>query len=187
MKIGIPKEIKNNENRVGMTPAGVFELINSGHLVYVQENAGFGSGFTDTDYKEVGAKVLGTIEEVYSMSDMIVKVKEPIKNEYPLIKANQVIFTYFHFASSEQLTKAMIKSKAICIAYETVEAEDGSLPLLIPMSEVAGRMAIQQGAKYLEKPIKGRGVLLGGVPGVPPGKVLVLGAGTVGILSLIHI
>ena len=181
MKIGIPKEIKNNENRVGMTPAGVFELINSGHLVYVQEDAGFGSGFTNTDYKEVGAKVLGTIEEVYSMSDMIVKVKEPIKNEYPLIKANQVIFTYFHFASSEQLTKAMIKSKAICIAYETVEAEDGSLPLLIPMSEVAGRMAIQQGAKYLEKPIKGRGVLLGGVPGVPPGKVLVLGAGTVGI------
>ena len=181
MKIGIPKEIKNNENRVGMTPAGVFELINSGHLVYVQEDAGFGSGFTNTDYKEVGAKVLGTIEEVYSMSDLIVKVKEPIKNEYPLIKANQVIFTYFHFASSEQLTKAMIKSKAICIAYETVEAEDGSLPLLIPMSEVAGRMAIQQGAKYLEKPIKGRGVLLGGVPGVPPGKVLVLGAGTVGI------
>lgn len=181
MKIGVPKEIKNNENRVGMTPAGVFELINSGHLVYVQENAGFGSGFTDTDYKEVGAKVLGTIEEVYSISDMIVKVKEPIKNEYPLIKANQVIFTYFHFASSEPLTKAMIKSKAICIAYETVEAEDGSLPLLIPMSEVAGRMAIQQGAKYLEKPIKGRGVLLGGVPGVPPGKVLVLGAGTVGI------
>ena len=179
MKIGIPKEIKNNENRVGMTPAGVFELINSGHLVYVQEDAGFGSGFTNTDYKEVGAKVLGTIEEVYSMSDLIVKVKEPIKNEYPLIKANQVIFTYFHFASSEQLTKAMIKSKAICIAYETVEAEDGSLPLLIPMSEVAGRMAIQQGAKYLEKPIKGRGVLLGGVPGVPPGKVLVLGAGTV--------
>ena len=181
MKIGVPKEIKNNENRVGMTPAGVFELINSGHLVYVQENAGFGSGFTDTDYKEVGAKVLGTIEEVYSISDMIVKVKEPIKNEYPLIKANQVIFTYFHFASSEPLTRAMIKSKAICIAYETVEAEDGSLPLLIPMSEVAGRMAIQQGAKYLEKPIKGRGVLLGGVPGVPPGKVLVLGAGTVGI------
>lgn len=117
MKIGVPKEIKNNENRVGMTPAGVFELINSGHLVYVQENAGFGSGFTDTDYKEVGAKVLGTIEEVYSISDMIVKVKEPIKNEYPLIKANQVIFTYFHFASSEPLTKAMIKSKAICIAY----------------------------------------------------------------------
>ena len=181
MIIGIPKEIKNNENRVGMTPAGVFELINSGHLVYVQENAGFGSGFTDTDYREVGAKVLVTIEEIYALSDMIVKVKEPIKKEYALIKADQVIFTYFHFASSEALTKAMIKSKAICIAYETVEAEDGSLPLLIPMSEVAGRMAIQQGAKYLEKPIKGRGVLLGGVPGVPPGKVLVLGAGTVGI------
>ena len=181
MKVGIPKEIKDNENRVGMTPAGVFELINNGHFVYVQENAGFGSGFTDTDYKEVGAKVLRTIDEVYASSDMIVKVKEPIKKEYALIKADQVIFTYFHFASSEALTNAMIKSKAICIAYETVEAEDGSLPLLIPMSEVAGRMAIQQGAKYLEKPIKGRGVLLGGVPGVPPGKVLVLGAGTVGI------
>ena len=181
MKIGVPKEIKNNENRVGMTPAGVFELINSGHLVYVQENAGFGSGFTDTDYKDVGAEILSTIEEVYALSEMIVKVKEPIKKEYTLIKADQVIFTYFHFASSEPLTKAMIKSKAICIAYETVEAEDGSLPLLIPMSEVAGRMAIQQGAKHLEKPIKGRGVLLGGVPGVPPGKVLILGAGTVGI------
>ena len=181
MKIGIPKEIKNNENRVGMTPAGVFELTKSKHIVYVQENAGFGSGFTDTDYKEAGAQILNTIDEVYLSSDMIVKVKEPIAQEYDLIQPHHVVFTYFHFASSEVLTKAMIKSRAVCIAYETVEAEDGSLPLLIPMSEVAGRMAIQQGAKYLEKPIKGRGVLLGGVPGVPPGKVLVLGAGTVGI------
>ena len=181
MKIGVPKEIKNNENRVGMTPAGVFELIKIGHSVYIQENAGFGSGFTDTDYKVVGANILSSIEEVYAICDMIVKVKEPIEDEYALIKPKQVIFTYFHFASSEVLTKAMIKSNAICIAYETVEDEDGSLPLLIPMSEVAGRMAVQQGAKYLEKPIKGRGVLLGGVPGVPPGKVLVLGAGTVGI------
>jgi len=181
MKIGVPKEIKNNENRVGMTPAGVFELIKIGHSVYIQENAGFGSGFTDTDYKVVGGNILGSIEEIYAISDMIVKVKEPIEDEYALIKPKQVIFTYFHFASSEVLTKAMIKSNAICIAYETVEDEDGSLPLLIPMSEVAGRMAVQQGAKYLEKPIKGRGVLLGGVPGVPPGKVLVLGAGTVGI------
>ncbi|MEM1001317.1 MAG: alanine dehydrogenase [Bacteroidota bacterium] len=181
MKIGIPKEIKNNENRVGMTPAGVFELTKNNHKVFVQENAGFGSGFTDTDYREAGAQILDTIEEVYALSEMIVKVKEPIEREYPLIKAHHVVFTYFHFASSEVLTKAMIKSKAVCIAYETVENEDGSLPLLIPMSEVAGRMAIQQGAKYLEKPIKGRGVLLGGVPGVPPGKVLVLGAGTVGI------
>ncbi len=181
MKIGVPKEIKNNENRVGMTPAGVFELIKIGHSVYIQENAGFGSGFTDTDYKVVGGNILSSIEEIYAISDMIVKVKEPIEKEYTLIKPNQVVFTYFHFASSEVLTKAMIKSNAVCIAYETVEDDSGSLPLLIPMSEVAGRMAVQQGAKYLEKPIKGRGVLLGGVPGVPPGKVLVLGAGTVGI------
>ncbi len=181
MIIGVPKEIKNNESRVGMTPAGVFELTKNNHKVYVQSDAGFGSGFFNDDYIEAGALILETIEEVYAISDMIVKVKEPIEPEYALIKPNQVIFTYFHFASSETLTKAMIDSKSVCIAYETVEDEDGSLPLLIPMSEVAGRMAIQQGAKYLEKPIKGRGVLLGGVPGVPPGKVLVLGAGIVGI------
>ncbi|WP_303318874.1 alanine dehydrogenase [Flavivirga abyssicola] len=181
MKIGIPKEIKNNENRVGMTPAGVFELTKRNHTVYIQTSAGFGSGFFDEDYQKAGAIILNSIEEVYASSDMIVKVKEPIQEEYQLIKPNQIVFTYFHFASSEILTKAMIKSDAICIAYETVEEADGSLPLLIPMSEVAGRMSIQQGAKYLEKPIKGRGVLLGGVPGVPPGKVLVLGAGIVGI------
>ncbi len=181
MIIGVPKEIKNNESRVGMTPAGVFELTKNNHKVYVQSNAGFGSGFFNDDYIEAGALILETIEEVYAISDMIVKVKEPIESEYALIKPDQVIFTYFHFASSETLTKAMIDSKSVCIAYETVEDDDGSLPLLVPMSEVAGRMAIQQGAKYLEKPIKGRGVLLGGVPGVPPGKVLVLGAGIVGI------
>jgi len=181
MIIGVPKEIKNNESRVGMTPAGVFELVKNDHTVYIQKDAGFGSGFFDKDYKEVGAHILDTIEEVYAKSDMIVKVKEPIEQEYALIKPNQVLFTYFHFASSEVLTKAMIASQSVCIAYETVEDNDGSLPLLVPMSEVAGRMAIQQGAKYLEKPIKGRGVLLGGVPGVPPGKVLVLGAGIVGI------
>ena len=181
MKIGVPKEIKNNESRVGMTPAGVFELIKNNHTVYVQQDAGFGSGFFDTDYAVVGAILVPTAAEVYAQADMIVKVKEPIQEEYPLIKENQVVFTYFHFASSEELTIAMIQSKAVCIAYETVEETDGSLPLLTPMSEVAGRMAIQQGAKYLEKPIKGRGVLLGGVPGVPPGKVLVLGAGIVGI------
>ena len=181
MKIGVPKEIKNNENRVGMTPAGVFELTKNNHKVFVQKDAGFGSGFFDEDYKDVGATVLDTIEEVYAAADMIVKVKEPIAKEYPLINKDQVVFTYFHFASSEPLTKAMLKSEAVCIAYETVEDRDGSLPLLTPMSEVAGRMAIQQGAKYLEKPIKGRGVLLGGVPGVPPGKVLILGAGVVGI------
>ncbi|PQJ74543.1 alanine dehydrogenase [Polaribacter gangjinensis] len=181
MKIGIPKEIKNNENRVGMTPAGVFALKKHNHTVYVQSTAGEGSGFLDKDYEEVGAIILPTIEEVYASSEMIVKVKEPIVSEYDLIQEDQVIFTYFHFASSEELTKAMIRRKAICIAYETVEDEDGTLPLLTPMSEVAGRMAIQQGAKYLEKPIKGRGILLGGVPGVAPGKVLILGAGVVGV------
>ncbi len=181
MKIGVPKEIKNNENRVGMTPAGVFELIKNGHTVYVQSTAGLGSGFSDQDYVDAGATILNTIEEVYEISEMIVKVKEPIEPEYNLIREDQVIFTYFHFASSEALTKAMVNSKSICIAYETVEATDGSLPLLTPMSEVAGRMSIQQGAKFLEKPLQGRGILLGGVPGVPPAKVLVLGAGVVGL------
>jgi alanine dehydrogenase len=181
MKIGIPKEIKNNESRVGMTPAGVFELTKKNHTVFIQTTAGEGSGFFDKDYVEVGATILQSIEEVYSKSEMVIKVKEPIALEYPFIKENQIVFTYFHFASSEPLTKAMIKSKAICIAYETVEDAEGTLPLLTPMSEVAGRMAIQQGAKYLEKPIKGRGILLGGVPGVAPGKVLVLGAGVVGV------
>ncbi len=181
MKIGVPKEIKNNENRVGLTPAGVFELVKNQHIVFVQCGAGVGSGFFDEDYEAAGATILMSNVEIYALSDMIVKVKEPITEEYPLIRPNQIIFTYFHFASSKELTQAMIASKAICIAYETVEDEDGSLPLLTPMSEVAGRMAIQQGAKYLEKPIKGRGILLGGVPGVPPGRVLVLGAGVVGI------
>lgn len=181
MKIGVPKEIKNYESRVAVTPAGVFELVNCGHQVFVQEGAGEGSGFSDDDYKETGAYMLPTIEAVYAMTDMIVKVKEPIAYEYNLVKKNQIVFTYFHFASSRELTEAMINSKAVCIAYETVTDAEGTLPLLTPMSEVAGRMAIQQGAKYLEKPIKGRGVLLGGVPGVPPGKVLVLGAGVVGV------
>lgn len=181
MIVGIPKEIKNNESRVGMTPAGVFELVKHNHKVYVQSNAGDGSGFFNQDYQQAGAIILDTIGQVYAISDMIVKVKEPIEEEYDLIQKGQIVFTYFHFASSEVLTKAMIKQKAICIAYETVEDEEGTLPLLTPMSEVAGRMAIQQGAKYLEKPVKGRGVLLGGVPGVAPGKVLVLGAGVVGI------
>ena len=181
MIIGIPKEIKNNESRVGMTPAGVFELTKRNHKVYIQSQAGFGSGFFDNDYQGVGAIILETIEEIYAIAEMIVKVKEPIEIEYNLIKPNQIVFTYFHFASSKALTEAMIKSKSVCIAYETVEDEDGSLPLLTPMSEVAGRMAIQQGAKYLEKPVKGRGILLGGVPGVSPGKVLILGAGVVGV------
>lgn len=181
MKIGLPKEIKNNENRVALTPGGVFELVRKGHEVLVQASAGEGSGFLDEDYAAAGATIVPDIASVYNNSEMIVKVKEPIAEEYPLIKPGQILFTYFHFASSPELTRAMLNSGAICIAYETVADIDGTLPLLTPMSEVAGRMAIQQGAKYLEKPIKGRGVLLGGVPGVPPGKVLVLGAGVVGI------
>lgn len=180
MIIGVPKEIKQSENRVALTPAGALEFTKRGHTVYVQSTAGVGSGFEDSEYVEAGAKILPTIEEVYGIAEMIIKVKEPIEKEYSLVKPNQLLFTYFHFASYEPLTKAMINSNAVCLAYETVEASDRSLPLLVPMSEVAGRMAIQQGAKYLEKPQKGRGVLLGGVPGVPPAKVLVLGGGVVG-------
>jgi alanine dehydrogenase len=180
MIIGVPKEIKNNENRVALTPAGVAEMKNNGHSVYVQATAGEGSGFEDAEYTAAGAVVLATIEEVYAIAEMIIKVKEPIASEYPLIKKDQLLFTYFHFASSEPLTHAMIERQAICLAYETVEKTDRSLPLLVPMSEVAGRMSIQEGAKYLEKPLKGRGILLGGVPGVPPAKVLVLGGGIVG-------
>ncbi|WP_259014051.1 alanine dehydrogenase [Emticicia fluvialis] len=180
MIIGVPKEIKNNENRVALTPAGVAEFKKHGHTVYVQSTAGEGSGFSDEEYTKAGATLLPTIEEVYGIAEMIVKVKEPIASEYNLIKKDQLLFTYFHFASSEELTHAMIKQQAVCLAYETVEKADRSLPLLVPMSEVAGRMAIQEGAKYLEKPLKGKGILLGGVPGVPPAKVLVLGGGIVG-------
>ena len=181
MIIGVPKEIKNNENRVGLTPAGAFELVHDGHKVFVQKTAGIGSGFSDAEYKKAGAKILPTIEAVYKKAEMIMKVKEPIKSEYKLVKENQLLFTYFHFASHKPLTTAMVKAKAICLAYETVELADRSLPLLVPMSEVAGRMSIQEGAKYLEKPLKGRGILLGGIPGVPPAKVLVLGGGVVGM------
>lgn len=180
MIIGVPKEIKDYENRVALTPAGALELTKRGHTVYVQSTAGEGSGFMDDEYISAGAHILPTIEETYGIAEMVIKVKEPIEKEYKLIKKDQLIFTYFHFASYEPLTRAMIDSGAVCLAYETVELPDRSLPLLVPMSEVAGRMAIQEGAKYLEKPIKGRGVLLGGVPGVPPGKVLILGGGIVG-------
>lgn len=183
MKIGIPKELKVFENRVAVTPAGVLELVANGHDVYVQTTAGVSSGFADMDYTNAGAKILPTIEDTYAIADMIVKVKEPIQQEYSLIRENQIIFTYFHFASSLELTKAMIKSKAICIAYETVELPDRSLPLLVPMSEVAGRMAIQEGARFLEKPHLGKGVLLGGVPGVKPAHVVVIGGGVVGAQS----
>lgn len=180
MIIGVPKEIKNNENRVGATPAGVIELVRNGHTVYVQSTAGEGSGFMDDDYTTAGATILPSIEDVYGIAEMIIKVKEPIESEYSLIKEDQLLFTYFHFASYEPLTHAMIERKAVCLAYETVEKADRSLPLLVPMSEVAGRMSVQEGAKYLEKPLKGRGILLGGVPGVRPAKVMILGGGVVG-------
>ncbi|MDE5902311.1 MAG: alanine dehydrogenase [Muribaculaceae bacterium] len=180
MIIGIPKEIKNNENRVGATPAGVKELVKHGHTLYVQHTAGEGSGFSDEEYVAAGATILPTIEEVYAIAEMIIKVKEPIEPEYALVKPGQLLFTYFHFASDLPLTEAMMKARGTCIAYETVRDRQGTLPLLIPMSEVAGRMSVQEGARFLEKPQGGRGILLGGVPGVRPAKVLVLGAGVVG-------
>ena len=180
MIIGVPREVKSNENRVALTPAGTNELVKRGHQVFVQSTAGLGSGFDDASYEKAGAEILPDIHSTYAKAEMIMKVKEPIEEEYDLVQADQLVFTYFHFASYEPLTRAMIKSKAICLAYETVELPDHTLPLLIPMSEVAGRMAIQQGAKYLEKPMGGRGVLLGGIPGVQPGKVLILGGGVVG-------
>ena len=180
MIIGIPKEIKNNENRVSLTPSGAKELTKRGHKVYVQATAGANSGFPDKDYVAAGAELLPTIEEVYAKAEMIIKVKEPIEPEYKLIRQGQLVFTYFHFASSEPLTRAMVESGAICCAYETVEASDRSLPLLIPMSEVAGRMATQEGCYFLEKPHGGKGKLLGGMPGVKPAKVFVIGAGVVG-------
>ena len=179
MIIGVPKEIKKNEYRVALTPSGVVELKKNNHTVLIETNAGEGSGYSDNDYKAVGAELTSDANIVFDKAELILKVKEPLESEYKLIKKDQIVFTYFHFASSEQLTKAMIASKAICIAYETVE-KDGILPLLVPMSEVAGRMAVQEGAKYLEKQNKGRGVLLGGVPGVKPGNVVILGAGIVG-------
>ena len=180
MIIGVPKEIKNNENRVALTPGGAKELTKLGHPVYVQTQAGVGSGFDDVEYQAAGAEMLPSIEAVYETAEMIIKVKEPIEREYGLVRQDQLLFTYFHFASSEPLTRAMQMSGAVCLAYETVELPDRSLPLLVPMSEVAGRMAIQEGAKYLEKPMQGRGILLGGVPGVRPAKVMILGGGIVG-------
>ncbi len=171
---------QNNENRVGATPAGVKELVKHGHTLYVQHTAGEGSGFPDEEYVAAGAVILPTIEDVYAIAEMIIKVKEPIEPEYALVKPGQILFTYFHFASDRPLTEAMMKARGICIAYETVRDRQGTLPLLIPMSEVAGRMSVQEGARFLEKPQGGRGILLGGIPGVRPAKVLVLGAGVVG-------
>jgi alanine dehydrogenase len=180
MLIGVPKEIKTNENRVAMTPAGVEALVTRGSEVFVERGAGLGSGFSDDQYVAVGAVILDTADEVWARAEMIVKVKEPIRVEWPRMREGQLIFTYFHFAADEELTRAVIDSGATAIAYETVQLTNGELPLLTPMSEVAGRMAVQAGAKYLERTYGGRGMLLGGVPGVPPADVVILGGGVVG-------
>jgi alanine dehydrogenase len=181
MKIGIPKEIKTNEYRIALVPAGAEALAAVGHTVFVETGAGVGSGFSDAQYLAAGAQIAKDADAVWANADMIVKVKEPIEPEWKRIRPGQVIFTYFHFAASEQLTRAHLASGAVCIAYETVELPSRELPLLTPMSEVAGRMAVQEGAKYLEKLNGGRGILLSGVPGVPPAKVVILGAGVVGV------
>jgi len=180
MIVGVPKEIKPGENRIAMVPAGAEALVRNGHKVLIEKGAGLGSGFEDAAYTKVGATIIDSADKVWGQSEMIVKVKEPIAVEYPRIKADHVIFTYFHFAASEELTLALRDSGAVSIAYETVQLPTGELPLLTPMSEVAGRMAIQEGAKYLEKNFGGRGILLGGVPGVPSAEVVVLGGGVVG-------
>lgn len=181
MKIGILKEIKVAENRVCMTPAGVEEMISRKHQVLVEKNAGAGSGFADEEYQKVGAEIIEKPEDVYAQADMVMHVKEPQPSEYDLIRKDQIVFTYLHLAANEELTNALIKSGAVNIAYETIQKADRSLPLLTPMSEVAGRMAVQEGAKYLEMAQGGRGILLGGVPGVSPGKVVIVGGGIVGI------
>jgi len=180
MVIGVPKEIKSDEHRVAVTPAGVEALSREGHEVIVEAGAGLGSGFTDDFYEKAGARVEPSVADVWAEAELILKVKEPTSPEWPRLRRGQVVFTYFHFAASEELTRAVIESGAVAIAYETVELPNGQLPLLTPMSEIAGRMAVQEGAKYLEKPQGGLGVLLGGVPGVLPGKVLILGGGVVG-------
>lgn len=180
MIIGVPKEMKPYEYRVALLPVGVEVLVKAGHKAIIQDGAGVGSGVSNEDYQKAGAEIVNSLEEIYKLSEMVVKVKEPMIEEYELIRQDLVIFTYFHFAANESLTNEMISRKPICIAYETIQEKDGSLPLLTPMSEVAGRMAIQEGAKYLEKPMMGRGILLGGVPGVAPAKVVIVGGGIVG-------
>ncbi|WP_035239238.1 alanine dehydrogenase [Desulfobacter vibrioformis] len=180
MIIGIPREIKAEENRVCMTPAGVEVMVKNGHEVLVEKSAGAGSGFTDDAYTRSGAKIVDTPKQIYAGADMVMHVKEPLPPEYDLIREGQIVFTYLHLAADEPQTRALIKSKAVCIAYETIQKADGSLPLLTPMSEVAGRMAIQEGAKFLEMAQGGRGILLGGVPGVEPATVVVIGGGVVG-------
>jgi len=180
MIIGVPKEIKNNEKRVALSPYGADELIQLGHTIYIEVNAGLGSGFQNSSYTDVGVKIVENIEDIYSLSDLVVKVKEPQPSEVVLIKENQLIFTFFHFAADRELTEGIINSGSTAIAYETIEASDGSLPILIPMSEVAGRMSIQNGAKCLEGSMGGKGKLLSGVPGVEPAVVTILGGGIVG-------
>jgi alanine dehydrogenase len=181
MKIGCVKEIKKDEYRVGLVPAGVYELVKNGHEVFIERGTGEGSGISDEDYKLAGGRLVDKREDIFDSCRMIIKVKEPLEDEFKLITKDHIVFTYFHFAAARSLTDAMLESNSICIAYETMERLDGSLPLLIPMSEVAGRMSIQEGAKFLEKPMEGRGILLGGIPGVPPANVLVLGGGIVGL------
>ncbi|MGE5549844.1 MAG: alanine dehydrogenase [Bacteroidota bacterium] len=181
MIIGVPKEIKENENRVAMTPAGVEELKRSGHDVLVQAAAGLGSGIADEDYREAGASIVGTAGEVFGRAEMIVKVKEPLPAEYDLMRREQIIFTYLHLAPARELTLALCRQGVVAIAYETIQTKDGALPLLTPMSEVAGRMSVQVGAHYLEHYWGGRGILLGGVPGVPPAEVVIIGGGIVGL------
>ena len=180
MIVGILKEIKAEENRVSMTPAGVEVMRQKGHVVMVEKEAGVASGFNDAIYIESGAEIIDTAREIYGRSEMVMHVKEPLPSEYAYIKKDQIVFTYLHLAASEELTQALVKCGSVNIAYETIQKEDGSLPLLTPMSEVAGRMAVQQGAKYLEMEYGGQGILLGGVPGVDPGTVLVIGGGAVG-------
>ncbi|MGB1125985.1 MAG: alanine dehydrogenase [Phycisphaeraceae bacterium] len=185
MIIGVPKEIKSDEYRVSMLPVGVEELTKRGHTVLVENSAGIGSGYEDERYTKAGGTLIDSAEEIFAKSDMIVKVKEPQPSETVMMRDGQVVFTYFHFAADEQLSKGCLESGASCVAYETLVDRQGRLPLLTPMSEVAGRMAIQEGAKYLEKPQEGRGILLGGVPGVEPAKVLILGGGVVGTQAAI--
>ncbi|GBF11550.1 alanine dehydrogenase [Tepidibacillus sp. HK-1] len=180
MRVGIPKEIKNNENRVAITPAGVQALRLAGHEVYVETNAGVGSGFVDEDYLSVGANITDSAKEVWDKSDMIMKVKEPLPSEYQYFREGLILFTYLHLAPEPELTKALVDNGVVAIAYETVQLDNGSLPLLMPMSEVAGRMSIQIGAQFLEKPQGGKGILLGGVPGVHPAEVVIIGGGIVG-------
>lgn len=180
MIIGVPKEIKNSEFRAGMVPAGVHALKKAGHRVLVEKNAGVGSGFPDDEYLQAGGELIDSAKDIWDTSDMIVKVKEPLSEEVAMMRKGQVVFTYFHFAANQELTETCMEQGSICIAYETIRLPNNTLPLLTPMSEIAGRMSIQEGAKYLEIPLKGRGILLGGVPGVHPAKVVIIGGGVVG-------